>query len=268
MRKIAIGIAAIAMLSGTPAFAADMAVKAPPPVAAPTYSWTGFYVGLNAGYGWANNGVSFINGDPTFYAFALANGAIPASLAIDERGFVGGGETGYNWQINNAVLGIETDLQYANITGTASTSTALTGSPFHFPPIGISAQNKLEWFGTLRPRIGITVTPSFLVYATGGLAYGRVTSSASTVTTAFSGECGINTLCSNGSASLTRAGWTAGAGVEYALSAPWSLKVEYLYFDLGSVTYNMPSTLVPTAGMQGTTTFRENLVRAGVNYKF
>jgi outer membrane immunogenic protein len=267
MMKILLAIAGIAALAGTPALAADMAVKAPPPVPPPVFSWTGFYVGGNAGYGWANNSVSFINGDPAFFSFLLAAGAIPASLGIKERGFLGGGQAGYNWQTDKIVLGVETDIQYANITGTASFSTNLITTANHIPPIATTAQNKLEWFGTLRPRIGMTITPSFLVYATGGLAYGQVTSSASTVLTAFA-TCATNVSCSNGSATVTRAGWTAGGGVEYALSAPWSVKVEYLYFNLGSLTYNMPNSLVPGAGMQGTTAFKENLVRAGLNYKF
>jgi outer membrane immunogenic protein len=99
------------------------------------------------------------------------------------------------------------------------------------------------------------------------LAYGHVASSASTLITALA-TCTTNLFCAVGSASQTHAGWTAGGGVEYALSAPWSVKVEYLHVDLGRETYNMPSTSFPVTGMQATTTFHENLVRAGLNYKF
>ena len=268
MRLGKLGVLAVCGVAvwGTDASAADLArpvYKAPPPMVAPVYSRTGFYVGLNAGYGWSDNSVNFINGDPAFYSFALTAGAIPASLRPNTGGFLGGAQAGYNFQSGPVVYGIETDIQYANITGSASTSTLI----FPLPGIGTTAQDKVDWFGTLRPRLGFTVAPPFLVYATGGLAYGHVASSASTTVTAL-GTCTTNLFCSVGAASQTRAGWTAGGGVEYALSAPWSVKVEYLYVDLGRETYNMPSTLVPTTGMQATTTFHENLVRAGLNYKF
>jgi outer membrane immunogenic protein len=263
------GIAISALLIAAPlsvASAADMAVKAPPPPPAPVFSWTGFYLGVNAGYGWGNNNVNFVDADH-FYSEAIRDGAIPASLRPDAHGFVGGAQAGYNFQSGPVVYGIETDIQYTNITGTASVGTAV--SALFYPTILTTAQNKLNWFGTLRPRLGITVEPSFLIYATGGLAYGHVASSASTLITAGA-TCANNLYCSIGSASQTRAGWTAGAGAEYALSVHWSVKAEYLYFNLGRETYNMPSTdpLAAGAGMQGTTAFHENLVRGGLNYKF
>jgi outer membrane immunogenic protein len=279
MKNTAIGITVIAALISTPALAADLGVpstapapmytKAPPPP--PAYSWTGFYLGLNAGYGWATgNNVSFINADPFFYGPAIALGIIPASLDPKAGGFIGGGQAGYNWQNGQVVYGIEADIQYASISGSASTTTDLTA--IGAPIVTTTAQNKLDWFGTLRPRLGFTVTPSFLVYATGGLAYGQAASSAKTVvptTVAPPGGCAFDVLCSVGTADQTRVGWTAGAGVEYELAQPWSVKVEYLYVDLGRETYNMPSTLLPAIlGMQSTTVFHENIVRGGVNYKF
>jgi outer membrane immunogenic protein len=263
MRKLLVLLATLA-LSGS-ALAADMAVKAPAATVA-GFNWSGFYIGLNAGYGWADNMVNFFNGDPAQYAPALAAGAIPTGLQPRERGFVGGGQAGYNWQSGSLVFGLETDIQYADITGTASTTTAV----FPFPSITTTAQNKVDWFGTLRPRVGFVAAPSFLIYATGGLAYGHVSSSASTLVVGPPGiTCTNNIFCSAGAASQTRAGWTVGGGLEYALSAPWSIKVEYLYVNLGSETYNMPSTSPGGGGlgMQATTKFQENLVRAGLNYK-
>lgn len=272
MRLMKLGLLAIGgiVVLGSGAFAADLGqpvYKAPPPPPPPAYSWTGFYLGLNAGYGWANddNNVSFINGDPVFYGPALLAGAIPTSLNPSAGGFIGGGQAGYNWQSGPAVFGLETDLQYANIAGSASTTTTVG----FFPTITTSAQTKVDWFGTLRPRLGFTVAPSFLFYVTGGLAYGHVSSSASTLVVGPAiSNCATNLYCSVGAAGQDRAGWTAGGGLEYALAAPWSVKVEYLYVDLGHETYNMPSTLAVGAGMQATTAFHENIIRGGVNYKF
>jgi outer membrane immunogenic protein len=270
MKKLLIA-GAISIASAANAYAADISMPAPAPAPMytkappPTYSWTGFYLGLNAGYGWGDNNVSF-TGDPTFLGPLIAAGDLPASLSPNAKGFVGGGQVGYNWQNGIVVYGIEADIQYANITGTASASTGAPPAPF----VTTSAQNKVDWFGTLRPRLGFTATPNFLIYATGGLAYGEVASSASSVVTGPPPDsCATSLACTSGAASQTRAGWTAGGGVEYALASPWSIKVEYLYVDLGRESYAMPSPLLPTAAyLQATTEFHENVVRAGVNYKF
>jgi outer membrane immunogenic protein len=101
------------------------------------------------------------------------------------------------------------------------------------------------------------------------LAYGHIASSASTSVVGPPGtNCSNNLYCSVGAASQTRAGWTVGAGVEYALAAPWSVRLEFLYVDLGNLTYNMPSTFTPGTGMQATSGFHEDIIRGGVNYKF
>jgi len=246
--------------------AADLPAATATQTPLPYLNWTGFYAGVNAGYGWGNNNVNFVGADPNFYSPTITFGAMPAGLRPDAHGFVGGAQAGYNFQSGPVVYGIETDIQYANIMGTASVGTAVPG----FPTILTTAQNKVDWFGTLRPRLGVTVAPAFLIYGTGGLAYGHVASSASTLVTGPAGiTCANNLFCSNGSASQTRAGWTAGAGAEYAFSGHWSAKVEYLYVDLGHETYNMPSTLAPAiSGMLGTTAFHEYVVRGGLNYKF
>jgi outer membrane immunogenic protein len=120
----------------------------------------------------------------------------------------------------------------------------------------------------LRPRLGVTVMPSLLLYATGGLAYGQV---ASTTTLAVPGAPACsNNLCGGGSSSQTRVGWTLGGGTEYALTEQWSVKAEYLFMDLGHENYFVSSSLpgAPPFGMQAAATFRENIARAGVNYRF
>jgi len=257
---LAIGGLAVA---GSNASAGDLA--APPWPGTPLPNWTGFYAGLNAGAGWNDDPVHFINGDPADFGPAILAGAVPSPLTPGARGFVGGGQVGYNLQSGPVVYGIETDFQYADVNGTSTALKTTAG----FPTLVLTAENKLEWVGTLRPRAGITFGPALLVYVTGGLAYGEAESSASTTIIGPNGTtCGTSPLCSIGSASVTRAGWTAGFGAEYALSPSWSVKLEYLFYDLGHLTYNMPSTLTPTAGMQGSVPLQENLARAAFNYKF
>jgi outer membrane immunogenic protein len=262
--KLAVACALAA--TAIPALAADL----PAPLykaasaATPSYSWTGFYLGLNAGYGWGDRNFQLFNGDPAFYAPALAAGPIPATLAPNPQGFIGGGQAGYNIQSGLVVYGIETDIQYSNVKGTAATATSI----IPFPNILTTAQQKLDWLGTLRGRLGVS-NSDFLLYATGGLAYGHASASSSTLVTGPPGNsCANNLYCSAGAVSTTKAGWTAGMGAEYAFAQPWTVKLEYLYYSVGSATYNEPSSSVPTTGMQATAHFSGNLIRAGVNYRF
>jgi opacity protein-like surface antigen len=166
-----LAVACAFTVTAVPALAADLPAPAPvykaAPVVAPSYSWTGFYLGLNAGYSWGDRDMQFFNGDPAFYALALAGGEIPATLAPNPQGFVGGGQAGYNMQSGFVVYGIETDIQYANVKGTAVAATSI----LPFPNISTAAQEKLDWLGTLRGRLGVS-NSDFLLYATGGLAYG------------------------------------------------------------------------------------------------
>ncbi len=181
-----------------PAFAADMPVKAPmAPVAVP-YNWTGLYIGLTAGYGW---------GRYTQFADPLGDGP-----RVDPKGFVGGGTIGYNWQMSNWLLGVEADFQ----NGPRGSDPVGTASPVFTCGTG-PCRVDVDWFGTVRGRLGIT-SAQWLFYATGGLAYGR-----------FDG--GIDNSVATGSS--TKVGWTAGGGIEYAFAPAWSVKGEYLHVDLG-----------------------------------
>lgn len=202
MKKNLLAGLAVAALMVSPAAAADLAYPAPATAYAPppVFTWTGFYIGANAGYGW---------GDADY------------SSTID--GFLGGLQAGYNWQgAGPLVLGVETDIQLSNVK---------------------SQNYSLDYFGTLRARLGFAVD-QFLIYGTGGLAYGR-------------GSYEVLGLTSDKS----HIGWTVGGGAEYAIDNNWSVKGEYLYVDLGSETYR--SFFGPRS--VGVTT---NVVRAGVNYRF
>src|SRR6476659_711127 len=166
MRVLLGSVAAVAMI--TSPMAADLPVKAPPPAPAPVLNWTGFYIGVNGGYSWGRS-----SRDLNF--FNPLNGVLLASGTgggRDLNGGLFGGQLGYNWQTANWVFGIETDAQW---TGQKGGTTVLCPVAGCFPaltavPAGVgttaSLNDKLEWFGTLRGRVGVLVGSSFLLYAT------------------------------------------------------------------------------------------------------
>jgi outer membrane immunogenic protein len=297
MKKTVIGIAAIAVLIGTPALAADMPLKALPPAPAPAWSWTGFYIGGNAGYAWSQNDSVGSVGAPIF-ANPLSLAGTTASLAAsvagvttnipgsNAGGFIGGGQVGYNYQFNNKyVVGIEADIQ--GISGRSSGTTANSVPLVGFAAAAnttLAATNSVNWLGTLRGRLGFTVVPNLLVYGTGGLAYGGANSST-TIGQALVGP-GAATVTgpygSFASISQTRVGWTVGAGAEWMITGNWSAKLEYLYYDLGRVSYGgtmsnivvPPGGAVPTGGVfytlgaTSSTRYIGDIIRVGLNYHF
>jgi outer membrane immunogenic protein len=219
--------------SGVPASQAATASTRPPggdiPYAGP-YDWSGFYAGVNAGYGSGSAQTK------------MSAGAISAD---DQQydGFFAGGQLGYNYQWGSFVVGIEGDLQFANMGGRTAAQLV---------PVPYIAGNTLEMFGTARGRIGFAFD-RFLPYVTGGFAAGRNSMEFISVTT--------NSVTDK----RTHVGWTVGGGVEYALREGWSVKAEYLHVDLGEksyVPYSSGGATVPTATLQF------DLVRAGVNYHF
>jgi outer membrane immunogenic protein len=287
MRKAAVGIVAVAALIGTPVLAADMPVKAPPAPPSPVSSWTGFYVGANGGYGWRNVGASESPTDP-LTQFPEPGGQTlvnSASTSLDTKGWFGGVQAGYNWQFNDRwVAGLETDIDGANIKGSGSANVFMIALPIDT----LTASQKVDWFGTTRARLGYLPANNLMIFATGGVAYGRVDESANVGIApgfAFGGQgFGFAIACSNptsfatptcfaGSQSRTSAGWTAGGGAEAQLSRNLTLKVEYLYVNLGSSSFNLPAAFVPPGfapsilrASFGDAAF--NLVRAGANWRF
>ncbi len=153
MKKILLASVALFGFAGA-ASAADLPARAAPPApivaAAPIFTWTGFYVGVNAGYGWNDSG----DGDIVF------EGAAIAGDSDDDGGFVGGGQIGYNYQIGSFVVGVEGDLQYADFGGVN----------YDFGPLGIYEDDSDDWFGTVRARAGVAFDRA-LIYATGGFAF-------------------------------------------------------------------------------------------------
>ncbi|HXW25503.1 MAG TPA: outer membrane beta-barrel protein [Xanthobacteraceae bacterium] len=293
MKKFVVGCALFAALAvGTPAIAADLP-PAPPvykaPVIAPViYDWTGFYVGGNVGYSWGEWDSTNVGGIPTFPGSPTALGTT-ASPGVN--GLVAGGQAGYNWQFNPKwVVGIEGDLNWSGERASDSGSLSLTGIPTGIgvgacdahPPclasIATTTTNNwsLPWFATLRARLGYVPEPTWLLYATGGLALGEMEFSTSntTTTTITNGigqvvtptgslvGAGPITTAAAFSESITRAGFAVGGGVEKMLTQNWTVKAEYLYLDWGSYTF------LSGTGYDTNVRLRDNIVRIGVNYKF
>jgi outer membrane immunogenic protein len=240
------------------AYAADMPVKAPPLMPAPAYTWTGWYVGGNLGYGWgagSNPSQSFIDtSGGGLTAYIAGGGIVPA--AADPKGVIGGAQIGYNWQTNNFVFGLVTDFDGSGMTATTTNVT---------PTNGINGtttlSRKMDWLGTLRARAGVA-QQNWLWYVSGGLAYGHIQENLTFASTAAAQA--------TGSHSRTRAGWTAGTGFEYGWSR-WTAGLEYLYVDLGrsSVTETF-SGYAGAAGDSVTMSSRNtaHIVRAILNYRF
>jgi outer membrane immunogenic protein len=272
------------------ASAADLPVKAPidkAPVAIP-FSWTGFYIGGSAGYGWGRSGdvnpITSVNYLTAPSAAVIATtgamaAAVPGSLPISPRGFIAGGAFGYNYQVSRVVWGIEADFSAANIQG--SQSGGATASIPGFAPDTVTstaaASQKLDFLGTVRGRLGITPIDSLLVYGTGGLAYGHVSSSTTVSEIEQPPGTNVSITTANGSTSAIRAGWVLGAGLEWAWSSHWSVKGEYLHYDLGTLNYSAGS-VVGTAGFPtgtfgaanivSSTQFKGDIARLGINYRF
>jgi outer membrane immunogenic protein len=307
---MALGRFAVALsmlsVSSAAAIAADMSL--PPRPYAPyapayyhsavVYEWTGFYVGLSAGGGFGLGGVDnrvtsvFCNitaaGCDPDQASSAAAAAVPAGLdKTHPSGFIGGGQIGYNYQMGWFVWGVEADFSGADISGSNSKTVTATVVDTNTTPlpttivdtISGTAHQKLDWFGTLRGRVGFVPFTPLLVYATGGLAYGHV--SADTTLSETATVTGISVpVCpcsatSTASTSSTQFGWTVGGGAEWMFAPHWSLKAEFLYYDLGHVSADMTLTQLSASGVPFTTigitsrvNFNGDIARGGINYRF
>ncbi len=265
MKRVLLGTAALATLSmSLPAFAADLParlVKAPPAVVAAAYDWSGFYVGVSAGYTFEQDDGITTTGQAAANINNVLGGARPAQTRLEREGFIGGGQIGYNWQLTpNWVMGLETDISYVDIRKDTNVVT--------IPLNGIGTLNnnfrtRMEYFGTVRGRIGYAWDRT-LLYATGGLAYADIENSAT-----FFGPAGQPQFA--GSNRRTEAGYTVGAGIEHAFASNWTLKAEYLYYDFRDETVNV--AVIPGNGGGGTgynSRFENDghIIRAGLNYKF
>ena len=225
------------------AFAADLpSRRAPAPYIAPppVFTWTGFYIGLNAGAAFRNNN----NNGNNFF-----NGGFGGNNNGNNVAFVGGGQIGYNWQTGPIVFGLETDAQYRSAFGGNNNNGFFGGN---------NARND-GFLGTARGRIGYAFSPMFMVYATGGAAYGNTFANNNNNNFFFGGFGGFGGNNNNN----FRVGYTVGGGVEYAFTPNWSVKAEYLFVDLGRTNQ---ANLFGFGG--GNNRSQAHVARLGVNYKF
>jgi outer membrane immunogenic protein len=262
--------------------AADLApampVKAPPLLAAAPFSWTGFYAGVVGGYSWRDPSI-VIGGNAAATTGFLAPGFVPGAIPVDPKGALGGLQAGYNYQSGPAIFGFETDFSYTNIHDGRSIGglprILISGGKTTTLLFKSSGDQKLDWFGTARGRLGFTPSNGLLVFASGGLAYGHAKLNSSVLNTSGTElNGGVTTIldpctsiCASGSTNRWLVGWAAGAGAEYAFSRSWSAKLEYLFYDLGdlSVSFSDPAG-APV--FNASTHFKGNIVRAGLSYKF
>jgi outer membrane immunogenic protein len=229
---------AVALVAGTQAFAADLPPPmAPPPRApaayipvSPAYNWSGFYIGLNTGYGF---------GDSTW------NTPFGNSPSFAVNGAMAGATVGWNYQIGQLVLGIEGDYDWQNLRGAENTTCPTLGAGI------VNCATSSNWYGTFRGRVGYAMD-RILLYATAG---GAVTDiRASTAAQSWT--------------SNTELGWAAGAGIEGAITDNLTAKVEYLFTDYSNGACTTASCSTTGVANTGSVKFYENMVRAGLNYKF
>lgn len=251
----------------SPAFAADLPVKAPLVAAPVVTNWTGFYLGVDGGYGWNVNTGSSFNTSPTGVIGGTGTAAATGATESPRGGFFGG-TAGYNFQSGAFVWGLETDLQWSGIKGSGTAVVPCCAPPpFTAGNLALATSQNLTWFGTTRGRLGWLASPNLLLYATGGAFYGHedVAATLSAPGPTFFGY--------PSAAGTTRLGWTAGAGFEYLFANNFSAKLEGLYYDMGSISssFTCPATSTScTAGFTNTATFnlRGGLIRAGLNWHF
>jgi outer membrane immunogenic protein len=216
------------------ALAADLPLPSLPPSPSPiVYNWTGLYLGINGGFGTGNSNWS--------------DGPVGTSGSFPISGFLVGGTLSVNYQIGEYVFGIEGDGDWTNLHGNSGLTCGAI-SAVVTPPV--SCQTQSQWLATVRGRVGYAFD-RILLYGTGGAAFGNM-------------QTGLNPPSTFDS--TVEAGWTVGAGLEFAFAQNWTAKVEYLFVDLpnGSCT-----TVGNCGGAAGSiVSFNENIIRAGLNFKF
>jgi outer membrane immunogenic protein len=268
-----VAVVALTAVGAVAAQAADLPTRkeAPAPIfVPPPFTWTGFYVGVNAGGIWpsGSRNASILDTNPATAAFVTAG--FPGGLGSQSAGFIGGGQAGYNWQTGAFVLGVETDFDGSTLSkkfnNVGSPFAAATGLGGDF--LTVNGKNSLTWLGTTRARLGFVATPDnrLMIYATGGVAYGGGNSQ-------FSVFDATHGAIFSGTPSSSRVGWVIGGGAEYAVTNNITIKGEYLYADLGSTNFNTTqniaaTTFFPGVSATGKIAWNASIFRAGVNYKF
>jgi outer membrane immunogenic protein len=280
-------LASTAVLSlGSAAFAADLPARRAPPVpfvAVPVFTWTGFYIGANAGYVFSDENRVRTTGNDVVTVGNVAVGARPQELRLNPEGFSAGGQIGYNYQIGTFVVGLEADAAYTDLlqTRTVRGTVLAPPAPGIASPLGgalSTFRTDTSFIGTVRGRLGVAFDRT-LVYATGGLAYGDRDEQAIFFNRQFANAgAGDTTVVFAGRRTGIDTGYAVGGGVEFAMPTSFSffgsnavtLKAEALYYDLGRRNVVVASTPAGPAGQSYTARFENSgvIARAGINFKF
>jgi outer membrane immunogenic protein len=241
--------AAVALAVGLPSLAYADGMPASRAAAAPPFTWNGFYVGGNVGWGWNDDDKTLIIRDGATFGRGTGTDMHPS-------GWFGGGQFGYNWQTGPWVLGFETDIQGADIDSDVHHRALFF--PATVPESFLNARRDIDYFGTVRGRLGYAFDRA-LAYVTGGFAYGGVNDRL----VVFNTTTGVTTLLKRDD---TETGWAVGGGIEFAFATQWSAKFEYQYIDLGD------ERLVDRTHLTGLTSNRfgdhADTFRVGLNYRF
>jgi opacity protein-like surface antigen len=234
------------------------------------WSWAAPYLGVNIGYSAGRSKTDALFSDATLGAPLFATGSLDSL-----KGIIGGVQAGYNWQAGNWVAGLEGDIQ---MSGQGATPSYVCPSAVCNPTIvdfdaPVTANfvqgHKLDSFGTLRGRLGTTITPDVIAYATGGLAVGSIRTAITLSGVGFDADGNPSAFSAPFSVLKIKPGWTGGAGLEARLFGNVTGKVEYLYLDFGTVSASVTNPLNATPITLATSArITDNTVRAGVNYKF
>jgi outer membrane immunogenic protein len=258
--------AAFALAGACSAHAADLAARTytkAPAMVDPSYNWSGFYIGANVGGAW-QSGDNLTLTQP---------GGVFDPLALDSShrsSIIGGIHAGYNWQLpSNVVLGIEGDFSWTKLTGTTPiTQLSVGGVPETGSgglPITAGSDSRLNWLSSIRGRLGYGWN-NWLVYGTGGVAWTRESFDFQMHAPPYNSV--------GGSASRTKTGWVAGAGLEYALTSNWIVRGEYLYYGFNGSsqqTFACPACVPIPSGNPMLARWSDTSVqelRAGLSYKF
>ncbi len=266
MKKLLLAGVSFAALIAGPAMAADLGapVYRAPAVYVPVASWTGFYAGFNAGYGWANSSTTAT----PFQNFPGLVVIPPFAFSQNLNGAVFGFHGGYNYQIASWVVGVEGDFDWAGINN-ASSSLAISPGSGGTATDGFMAHQNIQWLASIRGRLGYAWGPS-LLYVTGGGAWDERNNNLLVSTnTNVAGAA-----ASAASFSTTKSGWVIGAGYEWMITPNWIVRGEYLHygFNGGDITpVSVPCGFGGPA-VCGVNVSSSNdhidVVRLGLSYKF
>jgi outer membrane immunogenic protein len=263
-----LAVVAVGFAFASFANAADlrMPLKAEPAAIA-AFNWTGYYIGASGGAAWtkADVGLNPVNGAvPNYRPEDIPGVAALGTTSLNGTSAIFGAKTGYNFQFSSWVAGLEADFSYFH----TNRSVTAVGNPFpaFAGSMALNTSVTTDWLATIRPRIGYAFDRT-LIYATGGVAFGKVKFSNTDVEFAFNGA-GFGNEAS--SSSQTRVGWAVGGGFDYALTRNWIVSAEYLHVDLGSISASglVTSGNAATATLNFSTKLRSDIGRVAIAYKF